>query len=83
MFAAEELVFILALKRHGRFVVPPDFIVTSGRKIRTYFPGEILSALLGLGLRGPRSVRGRKGLELWYGERRHDPLHSDGQSKQN
>jgi glycosyltransferase involved in cell wall biosynthesis len=81
-YAAEELIFIQALKQHGRFVVPPQFVVTSGRKIRTYTLGEILTILIGMWIKGPTSVKSRDQLDLWYGQRRQDPLHPDGQLKQ-
>ena len=80
-YAAEELIFIQALKQHGRFVVPPQFVVTSGRKIRTYTLREILTVLIGMWIRGPTSVKSRDQLDLWYGQRRSDPLHRDDQLK--
>src|SRR6266851_4408882 len=81
-FAAEELIFILALKKHGAFVVPPHFVITSGRKIRTYSLGETLRILIGMWLRGSDFFRGRDGLELWYGQRRSDPSVKEGNLKQ-
>jgi glycosyltransferase involved in cell wall biosynthesis len=72
-FAAEELIFSRALKRQGRFVIPPALVVTSGRKLRCYSGFEILWVLLKLGIRGPRSYRTRQGLDVWYGDRRADP----------
>jgi glycosyltransferase involved in cell wall biosynthesis len=78
-YAAEELFFIQALKQQGRFVVPPHFVITSGRKIRTYSMRETLMILIGLWFRGNKSLQGRNGLELWYGQRRLDPLRLDDQ----
>ncbi len=72
-FAAEELIFTNALKRVGKFVIPPAMVVTSGRKLRAYSGFEILWTLLRISIRGPRAYRGRNGLEVWYGERRADP----------
>ena len=72
-FAAEELIFTNALKRVGKFVIPPAMVVTSGRKLRAYSGFEILWTLLRIGCRGTRSDRARSGLEVWYGERRADP----------
>jgi glycosyltransferase involved in cell wall biosynthesis len=40
-YAGEEVIFIRALKRKGRFVVPPEYVITSARKIRAYSPWEI------------------------------------------
>jgi glycosyltransferase involved in cell wall biosynthesis len=72
-YAAEEAAFITALKRHGRFVVPLDRVVTSGRKLRTHSAWEIGRQLWRLAWRGPKSFRSRDGLEVWYGEPRTDP----------
>ena len=74
LFASEELTLSAALKTRGPFVVLSEVVVTSGRKLRSYSSGEILGILLRVGLRGRRGVRQRAGLELWYGERRPDPL---------
>lgn len=81
VYAAEELIFIQALKRHGKFVVPPHFVITSGRKIRTYSLGETLRTLMGMWVCGPASIRSREKLELWYGQRRLDPLGREHQLK--
>jgi hypothetical protein len=48
-------------------------VTTSGRKLRAYSAREILGLLTRLALGGPKSVRRREGLELWYGDRRPDP----------
>ena len=61
-----------ALKRQGRFVVLREAVTTSGRKLRAHSGWEILGVLTRLALRGPKSVRQRHGLEIWY-ERREDP----------
>ena len=81
-YAAEELIFIQALKQRGRFVVPPAWVLTSGRKIRTYTLTETCRVLMGMWIRGPASVQNRDRLDIWYGQRRPDPLHQDGQLKQ-
>ena len=62
-----------ALHRQGRFVVLRSHVTTSGRKVRTYSAGEMFGLLLRLALAGPKSVRRREGLDVWYGERRKDP----------
>jgi len=65
-YAAEEVVFVAALKRQGRVVILPETVVTSGRKVRAH---SFLS-LAGLGARlvfhGSRGLRSRRGLEYWY-----------------
>jgi glycosyltransferase involved in cell wall biosynthesis len=70
LFAAEELAMAQALKRHGRFVVLRESVVTSGRKLRGHTAREILTSLLRIGLSGRRAVRNRHALGLWYGPRK-------------
>ncbi len=73
LFGAEEAKLSRGLGRQGRFVVLRETVTTSGRKLRTYSAGEILGLLARLALSGPGSLRRRKGLDIWYGERRTDP----------
>lgn len=73
LFASEEIAMSRALKRQGRFVVLPESVTTSGRKLRTYTGREVLRMLGNLVLSGPAYLRRRDGLDLWYGERREDP----------
>jgi glycosyltransferase involved in cell wall biosynthesis len=82
VYAAEELFFIRALKQQGRFVVPPHFVITSGRKVRTHSLGETLSTLMGMWWGGAASIENREKLDLWYGQRRLDPLGREHQLKQ-
>jgi glycosyltransferase involved in cell wall biosynthesis len=72
LYASEEIALSRALGRRGRFVVLREEVVTSGRKMRLYGTGELLRVFAGLALRGPRSVRRRRGLELWYASRREE-----------
>lgn len=72
-FGAEELVMSQALKRHGRFVVLRQGVTTSGRKLRTHSASEVLGIMGRFVLLGPRAVKRRQGMELWYAERREDP----------
>ena len=76
-YGAEELVMSRALKRYGKFVVLRQAVTTSGRKLRTYSAREVLMVMGRLALRGPKAVKQRQGMELWYAERREDP-HKDG-----
>jgi glycosyltransferase involved in cell wall biosynthesis len=72
LFASEEIALSRALKRRGRFVMLPDYVRTSGRKLRTYSGLEVLW----LGVRvtvWPWSLKRRSALPLWYGKRREDP----------
>jgi GT2 family glycosyltransferase len=70
LFAAEEWAVSRRLARVGRFVVLKQQVITSARKLRTHSAWEILSLLGKVALFGPRYLRKREGLELWYGERR-------------
>ncbi len=72
-FGAEELVLSRALKRQGRFVILKETVTTSARKLRTYSHREVLKLFAALLRGGPRVLRGRQGMELWYAERRDDP----------
>jgi hypothetical protein len=54
-------------------VILREAVTTSGRKLRTQSNREFLRLLARLALRGPRTLRDRRGLDLWYGERREDP----------
>ena len=64
-YAAEEVVFVAALKRQGRFTILAETVVTSGRKFRehSFLTFARLTRLILLDSRGLRS---RKGLEYWY-----------------
>ncbi|HLW67692.1 MAG TPA: glycosyltransferase [Gemmataceae bacterium] len=72
-YAAEELAFIAALKRRGRFVIPKACVTTSGRKLRTVPARKLLAPLLRLAVGGSDWFRRRDGLEVWYGPRKPDP----------
>jgi glycosyltransferase involved in cell wall biosynthesis len=72
LYAAEEVYMSRALRRRGHFVILDAHVTTSGRKLRTYSGRETLAILLRLALSGPKSVRKRDGLDLWYAERRPD-----------
>jgi glycosyltransferase involved in cell wall biosynthesis len=64
----EDLGFILALKKVGRFVVPRPSVVTSGRKLSVVGPWEVIMLLGRAVLRGPRYENG-KTLDFMYGRR--------------
>jgi len=76
-YGAEELVMSRALKRLGKFVVLRDAVSTSGRKLRTHSASEVLVLLARLAFRGPKAVKQRQGMDLWYAERREDPQQND------
>ena len=73
LFASEEIAMSRALKRQGRFVVLRESVVTSGRKLRMYSGKQVLRLFAGLLLAGPKALRRRDGLEVWYGGAREDP----------
>ena len=77
--AGEDLGFVLALKKVGRFVVPKPAVVTSGRKLSVVGPWEAVMLLVRIALRGPRYENG-KTLDFMYGRRAQEcrkPPHTD------
>jgi glycosyltransferase involved in cell wall biosynthesis len=71
-YAAEDLVFIRALKRHGRFVVPRPTVLTSNRKLWAMTFGRALKLLYQTAFRGDDMCRRREELGLWYGPEARD-----------
>jgi glycosyltransferase involved in cell wall biosynthesis len=73
LFASEEVTMSRALKRQGRFVVLRESVISSGRKLRMYSGRDVLGLFGGILLAGPKALRSRDRLEVWYGGRREDP----------
>jgi glycosyltransferase involved in cell wall biosynthesis len=73
VYGGEEILMSQALKRHGRFVVLRETVLTSGRKLRAYSASEMFRIMGFLISRGRKSVETRDGLDFWYGPRREDP----------
>ncbi len=73
LFAAEEIAMSTALKRQGKFVILRENVVTSGRKMRAHSALALLKVFGCLAIRGWDGVRSRRGLSIWYDERRDDP----------
>lgn len=73
LFAGEELALSRAARRHGRFVVLGEGVLSSGRKMRTYRLRELLPLAMAVVRQGPAALRSRTALGVWYDERRHDP----------
>lgn len=73
LFAAEEVAMSRALRSHGRFVILRETVMTSGRKLRAHSGREVLSLVTRVLFVGPRALRERRGLDIWYGDRRVDP----------
>jgi glycosyltransferase involved in cell wall biosynthesis len=69
-FAGEEVYFTLALKKLGRFKVLRNPVITSGRKLRMYPAKQFLPNFFGVIIAGPRGVRSRAKLRLWYDGKR-------------
>ena len=65
-YASEEIWLTMALRRRGRFVILPQHVETSGRKLRQNGVFQLLKSGAVLMLRGPAGVRKRDGLDLWY-----------------
>jgi len=77
-FAGEEVYFSLALRKLGRFKVLREPIVTSGRKLRMYPARQFLCNFFGVIIGGPRGVRSRAKLRLWYDGKREKELLANG-----
>lgn len=73
LYAAEDVAISRALRRQGRFVILREPVHTSARKLDTFPLREQAWLAVRLLLRGPRALRSRDGLTLWYGPRRHGP----------
>ncbi len=65
-YAAEDAIFVAALRRQGRLAILAETVVTSGRKFRAHSSLSLARLFLRLVLRGPRGLRTRRGLEYWY-----------------
>ena len=73
-FAGEEVYFSLELRKLGAFKVLREPVVTSARKLRMYPAKQFLREFFGAIVRGPRGVRSREKLNLWYdGKRERHP----------
>ncbi len=68
LYAGEDMAFVQALKKVGRFVVPKPTVVTSGRKLSVVGPWEVVMLLGRIALRGPR-YENEKTLDFLYGQR--------------
>jgi hypothetical protein len=71
-YAAEEVVFVRALKSRGRFVIPRVSVLTSNRKLRDMALWRALCELFRFVVRGPEAYRSRDGLDLWFGSEARD-----------
>jgi glycosyltransferase involved in cell wall biosynthesis len=69
-FGAEEWLISNALKRHGRFVVLREAVVTSPRKFESRTFAQTLGLMIRLTLRGRRGLRDRRNMGFWYEDKR-------------
>ena len=65
-FAWEEVWFVAALKRQGRFAILAEPVLTSGRKFREHSFVTFALLTARFVFLGSRGVRSRRGLEYWY-----------------
>jgi len=65
-YAAEDVAFVATLRRQGRFIIPAETVVTSGRKARAHSFLSLWWLFTRMILLGPRGLRSRRGLEYWY-----------------
>ena len=73
LYAGEDIAFVQALKKVGRFVVLKPKVVSSGRKLNVVGPWELVGLMLTIALHGPR-YENKKGLEILYGRRSQDSM---------
>jgi glycosyltransferase involved in cell wall biosynthesis len=71
-FASEEIHFSRAVKKHGRFVMLPGAVLTSGRKARFFSARSVFMQFLVM--LWPGSLKRRERLGFWYdGQREKHP----------
>ncbi len=76
MYAGEDLAFIQALKKVGRFVVLKPMVVTSGRKLDVVGPWEVMRLMLRIAICGPR-YESQWVRDILYGQRARDSREPD------
>jgi glycosyltransferase involved in cell wall biosynthesis len=76
-FAAEEMYLSLAIKRHGRFKIIRNPVLTSARKLRFYSLPKLLSIIIVPLILGPLAWRSSRWLSILYQTQREttsDPV---------
>jgi glycosyltransferase involved in cell wall biosynthesis len=68
LYAGEDIAFVQALKKVGRFVVLKPKVVSSGRKVNVVGPWEVLGLMLTIAIRGSR-YESKWVLDILYGRR--------------
>jgi glycosyltransferase involved in cell wall biosynthesis len=69
-FAGEEVMFSIALKKQGRFVILREAVETSARKAEGRTPWDLLKLFMTLAFRGMGGVRAREHTSFWYDGKR-------------
>jgi glycosyltransferase involved in cell wall biosynthesis len=69
-FAGEEIMLSLAMRKHGRFVILRERLVTSARKSAGMSFGQFMRLCFRLTFRGMGAIRRREGNEFWYDGKR-------------
>ena len=67
LYSGEDMAFIQALKRVGRFVVPAPTVITSGRKFDVVGLGKAIFLLVKIAV-GGRHLESRDRLDIIYGK---------------
>lgn len=71
LYAGEDIAFVQALKKIGRFVVLKPKVVSSGRKLNVVGPWEVVGLMLTIAMRGAR-YESKWVLDILYGSRAQD-----------
>ena len=71
LYAGEDIAFVQALKKVGRFVVLKPKVVSSGRKLEVVGPWQVLGLMLIIAMRGAR-YESKWVLDILYGRRAQD-----------
>jgi glycosyltransferase involved in cell wall biosynthesis len=69
-FAGEEVMFSIALKKQGSFVILREEVETSARKAEGRTPWDLLKLVLILVFQGMGGVRRRESTQFWYDGKR-------------
>ena len=71
LYAGEDIAFVQALKKVGRFVVLKPTVITSGRKLSVAGPWQVISLMFRIAIRGAR-YESKWVLDILYGQRAQD-----------
>jgi glycosyltransferase involved in cell wall biosynthesis len=71
LYAGEDIAFVQALKKVGRFVVLKPKVLSSGRKLDVVGPWQIIGLMFTIAIRGPR-YESKWVLDILYGRRAQD-----------